>query len=329
MNSYISSFKTFFFGFTLIIVYELFIYIFLGHPSIYESNLFERHLIKPDNRAAFVVATKIEQALKKDYKYIQIGGSGGLHGIKPKFISDKYFNASCCRNTGVDGYGIIGKFIISELNNRYGAKERELVYVLSPLSFPHESSSFSNSFTKTLYENFSSSKGKALNRLPSQNLRPPFKSSKLSYESIKLDSVMTLEGMESGNDIYSFSHDNSGYIPFFEKTKLEYPPKNYFPEVLTQKDNFIRWVEEIAMAGKNLNYKFVIVILPFPLELKEKDMKIVYEVIKEVKKINNVTILTEFLNDKRYQDDSIWGDNVHMAPAGATLFSKELAKLFL
>jgi len=325
MNSYIFSFKTFFISLILIAIYEFSLNIFFEKPSVYDSNFFEKHIIRPDSRASFVIATKMYQALNEDYQYIQIGGSGGLHGVNPALVSKDYFNASCCRIASLEGYGIIGTKIIKELNKKNGFKGRNLVYVLSPLSFPHQQSMFSNHLSKTLSENFISQKGTAINSLPSQNLRPPFKFNDLPFESIKLDKTMTLKNMESAEKIYNISLKNNGYIPFYNKINIEYPPENYFEEVLLQKENFIDWVEEISLTGKSNNYRLLVVILPLPFELEKQDIMAIKKIIFEMKKIDNVKVLDEFIEDKSFHDQMLWGDNVHMSPVGSTLFSKKLA----
>jgi len=333
MNSYTSNFKKILFGLFLISLYELSLYSFLGNPSIFESNIFERHIIKPDNRSAFVVATKIEQSLKKNYKYIQIGGSGGLHGVKPNLISNDYYNASCCRSTSLEGYGHIGNHIINKLNKKYGNEKRELIYVLSPFSIITNNDgpnmNFANlAFAKLLYNNLLSKKGQVLNSLPSQNLRPPFSLNSSAYKSIKLNSEMSLKGFESSEKIYLTSHKNNGYIPFYSSTKIIYPSEVYFKDVLTNKVLLIDWAKDMAQKGNDNNYTFTVVFLPSPIPINEKDLNTLNKIAEEIQKIDNITVMQNFINDKNFLDFSKWGDNVHMSPIGAESFSLSYSKSF-
>ena len=84
-------------------------------------------------------------------------------------------------------------------------------------------------------------------------------------------------------------------------------------------------MKEISWIGKNNNYRFFIAILPLPFELDKKDMEAIQDIVFEMKKIDNVKVVDEFIEDKSFHDQMLWSDNVHMNPAGSTLFSKRLA----
>lgn len=326
MNSYIFSFKKIIFAIFIILILEYLILYFLKPPSVFDSNLFERNYIKPDNRASFIIASKIEQSQNVDYKFIQVGGSEGLHGVIPKKLNKNYYNASCCRNTGYLGYEIIAYTILDNLNKKYGNKSRNVLLVLSPSSIPHENNNLiENDLSKLLEENFISKKGILLNSVPSISFRSKLSLKKNSYESIKLNTTMTLDAYAT-EQIYNILLANDGFIKFPNTGIFNYPNKDHFIKIYNNISIFENWLNRFELKLKQRNAKLTVIFTPAPFTYKNEDKIFIYKIINKIKEdFSGVNVIDQFVFDKSFNFHEYWGDDIHLNQNGAKIFSEKLS----
>ena len=121
MTLSISNFKNFIFLLVGIISFESFIFFSTKGENAkrHPPNFFEYAFAKNENRAKYIIAEKIYNFSKTKYNIIQVGGSAGLHAIDPRIVNKNteslsLFNASCCRNTGYDGYHHIANILLKK-----------------------------------------------------------------------------------------------------------------------------------------------------------------------------------------------------------------------
>ena len=87
-------------------------------PDVVErSNYLNWMYGEPDPFHKFLIYSKMREVLSSDADVVQVGDSSGFHGIRPNLVMKevgdiRYFNLSCCANTGYDGYYDFVKFAL-------------------------------------------------------------------------------------------------------------------------------------------------------------------------------------------------------------------------
>jgi hypothetical protein len=118
VNSFISSFRPLLAAIAIIGLIEGAIALIVAPDIVARSNYLNWMYGAPDPFHKFLIAEKMREVSSSEADVIQVGDSSGFHGIRPKLIEKevgnvRYFNLSCCANTGFDGYYDVAKFALN------------------------------------------------------------------------------------------------------------------------------------------------------------------------------------------------------------------------
>ena len=117
MRSFIFSFRPLLLAVAIIGMLEGAIAL-IGKPNVVErSNYLNWMYGAPDPFHKLLIYSKMKELVSADADVVQIGDSSGFHGIRPNLVMKevgdiRYFNLSCCANTGYDGYHDLMKFAL-------------------------------------------------------------------------------------------------------------------------------------------------------------------------------------------------------------------------
>lgn len=332
MISFISLFKYIIYFFLTVILIEFFIASIHDTEKTYISNFFEAAPLKNTNRGKFIISTKIEdfQNKKNDINIIQVGGSSGLHGINPTLVNDyfydlqdiNFYNLSCCRNTGYAGYRYIAEAALQRSTNI-----KYVILYLSPLSLPSKTGNKVNTLmAEAIKKNYLTYVEKIY--LPSFSLRVLFNNIIFKWRvshNLELDNIMTLKGLNSTDEIEKLITTNNGWLPFFNKIPIEVPPKEHQRRVNNEFSLFEKEIGAFSKLCKKYNCKLVINFSPIPFNYTNNQIDNKVNFLEN--KYNNVFVLNGYNSayDQDLADKSLWGDNLHLQPAGSDIESKKFA----
>ena len=117
MNSFISSFKPVLLAIAIIGLIEGVIALVVRPDVVERSNYLNWMYGEPDPFHKFLIYSKMREIPSSEADVIQVGDSSGFHGIRSNLVMKevdgiRYFNLSCCANTGYDGYYDFVKFAL-------------------------------------------------------------------------------------------------------------------------------------------------------------------------------------------------------------------------
>jgi hypothetical protein len=118
VNSFISSFRPLLLAAAIIGLIEGAIALVARPDGVDQSNYLSWMYADPDPFHKFVIYKKMKEVALSDADVVQVGDSSGFHGIRPSVVTRevegiRYFNLSCCANTGFDGYYDFVRFALS------------------------------------------------------------------------------------------------------------------------------------------------------------------------------------------------------------------------
>jgi hypothetical protein len=117
VNSFISSFKPVLVAIAIIGLIEGIIALVVKPDVVEQSNYLNWMYGEPDPFHKFLIYSKMREIPSSKADVIQVGDSSGFHGIRSNLVMKevdgvRYFNLSCCANTGYDGYYDFVKFAL-------------------------------------------------------------------------------------------------------------------------------------------------------------------------------------------------------------------------
>ena len=136
---------------------------------------------------------------------------------------------------------------------------------------------------------------------------------------------MTLKGMNSTDEIEKLITTNNGWLPFFNKIPIEVPPAEQQRTVNNEFSLFEKEIGAFSKLCKKYKCKLVINFAPIPFNYTNNQIDKKVNFLEN--KYNNIFVLNGYNStyDQDLANDSLWGDNLHLQPAGSDIQSKKFA----
>ncbi|MFT6259095.1 MAG: hypothetical protein ACJA0S_001080 [Rickettsiales bacterium] len=327
---YLKPIKYLFIAILVILVAEILVVYFYQDKQImreiHKNNIL---FLRGDGAQKQIIAHKNYYFYESDADLMMVGDSSGFANIQPLIVNKqlenhKLINASCCADSGWDGY-----LALTEHHLRNNKNIKYLIIYTYPSALPFfESKRINSNLARQLSRTYSSF-WHFFYQFPSLYLKSRIINTFYHPDNQVVETKMNhfIEEFTDGHeDKYgNFLANNLGWIPYkkndmnpsgaclFETIKQPTGSQKYF-------DNYLQKTKKLA---DSYGVKLVIVFAPVPCKLLPNFDQAVVE-IEQFKKGNPDVLFLFGYENLRSKDDFM--DNVHLTPKGSTSYSEEFGK---